>query len=270
MKYYKPRSNPKVLVVDIETAPILGFVWDLWDQNVGLNQINSDWHLLSFSAKWLDSPAKETMYLDQRHAKNIQDDKQLLRQLWRLFNEADIILGQNSKKFDVKKINARFIQAGFPPPSSFKQIDTVQMARKHFAFTSNKLEYLSDKLCKKYKKLTHAKFSGFTLWTECLKGNMAAWNEMKRYNIHDVLATEELYNVLKAWSDNLPNFNLYHSGEETICRCGSRDFVRNGYFYSATGKYQRYKCNKCNAETRDKKNLLSKTKKELLRTNVSR
>ena len=33
------RSTPRVLIVDIETAPILAEVWDIWEQNVGLNQI---------------------------------------------------------------------------------------------------------------------------------------------------------------------------------------------------------------------------------------
>ena len=49
IKIYKPvplknmPTSPKVLVYDIETAPILGHVWRLWDQNVGLNQIVSDY-----------------------------------------------------------------------------------------------------------------------------------------------------------------------------------------------------------------------------------
>lgn len=58
---------------------------------------------------------------------------------------------------------------------------------------------MTDKFCKKYKKLKHKKFPGHELWKECLKGNKEAWNEMRKYNIHDVLATEELYNVLKQW-----------------------------------------------------------------------
>ena len=49
------------------------------------------------------------------------------------------------------------------------------IAKECFGFTSNKLEYMTDKLCKKYKKLKHGKYAGFELWKECLHGNMDAW-----------------------------------------------------------------------------------------------
>ena len=145
--------GPKVLIYDIETAPIVAHVWSLWKNDVGLNQIQSDWHLLSWSAKWLDDPPSKIMYADQRAKRNIQDDKKLLKGIWDLLNECDIVITQNGKKFDQKKLNARFILNGFQPPSSYKHIDTCEIARRHFAFTSNKLQYLTDNLCKKYKKL---------------------------------------------------------------------------------------------------------------------
>lgn len=109
-----------------------------------------------------------------------------------MLDEAEIVITQNGKKFDQKKLNARFILNGFQPPSSYKHIDTLCIARKHFGFTSNKLSQLTDKLCKKYKKLSHNNFPGFELWQECIKGNIEAWNEMEKYNRQDVLSLEEL------------------------------------------------------------------------------
>ncbi|WP_175726996.1 ribonuclease H-like domain-containing protein [Burkholderia ambifaria] len=102
-------------------------------------------------------------------------------------------------RFDAKKINARFILLGMPPPSPFRVVDTMLEARKHFGFTSNKLEWLTDKLCKTHKKKKHAKFPGFELWRECLKGNPEAWDEMRSYNTDDVLSLEELYLVMRPW-----------------------------------------------------------------------
>ena len=32
-------NRPRIGVIDIETAPIVGNVWGLYDQNVGINQI---------------------------------------------------------------------------------------------------------------------------------------------------------------------------------------------------------------------------------------
>jgi hypothetical protein len=262
-------SGPKILLLDIETAPILAHVWGLWDQTVGLNQIKSDWHLLSWSAKWLNDPPTKVMYEDQRKAKNIEDDSKLLKSLWKLLDEADIIITQNGKSFDQKKIFARFILSGMKPPSTFKHIDTKLLAQKHFAFTSNRLEYMSDKLCTKYKKLKHNKFAGFDMWKECLAGNQAAWKEMEKYNKHDVLALEELYTKLIPWDSSI-NFSLYHEGEEHVCSCGSTDFSKNGFAYTAAGKFQRYVCNKCGSESRDKVNLFSKEKKKSLRTGTPR
>jgi hypothetical protein len=263
------KKGPKVLLFDIETAPILAHVWGLWENNVALNQIISDWHVLSWSAKWLDDPVDKVMYMDQRSAKDIEDDSQILRAIWKLLDEADVVITQNGKSFDEKKLNARFILHGFQPPSSYKHIDTKLIAKKRFAFSSNKLEYMTDKLCVKYKKLKHTKFPGHEMWRECLNGNVEAWKEMEIYNKHDVLALEELYKKLIPW-DNSINFNLYHDDNTNTCKCGSTTFARNGFYYTNVGKFQRYKCKTCGAESRDRINLFSQEKKESLQLGTVR
>lgn len=255
-----PEKGPKVLVYDIETAPIIAHVWRLWDQNVALNQIARDWHVLSWSAKWLNDPEDKVMYMDQRNAKNIEDDSEILKYIWLLIDQADVVITQNGKNFDQKKLNARFIINKMQPPSSYKHIDTKQIASKIFGFTSNKLAYMADVLCEKYKKLDHAKYVGHELWNQCLLGNIDAWNEMETYNKHDVLALEELYTKLIPW-DSSVNFNLYHDDLENTCKCGSDKFIRNGYYYTSAGKYQKFKCKQCGSETRSKENLLSKEKR---------
>lgn len=264
-------KSPRVLIFDIETAPILGYVWGLWENNVALNQIHSDWHILSWSAKWLGDAPDKVMYMDQRNAKHIEDDSKLLKGIWKLLDEADVIITQNGKNFDQKKIQARFILSGMKPPSSYRHIDTMLLAKKHFAFTSNKLEYMSGKLCTKYKKLKTTEFQGFELWKACLNGDIRAWKEMEKYNKYDVLSLEELYTKLIPW-DNSINFNVYDD-EELLnkCSCGSKyPPVRNGYAYTNLAKYQRYKCPKCGSETRGRQNLLTKDKRSSLRSGTVR
>jgi len=260
-----PKSSPKVLIFDIETAPIIAHVWGLWENNVGLNQIQADWHILSWSAKWLHDGPEKVMYQDQRGVKNIADDSKILKGIWDLLDEADIVITQNGKRFDQKKLNARFILSGFPPPSSFRHIDTQEIAKRHFAFTSNKLAYMTDKLCVKYKKqVNHGKFAGHELWTECLKDNMEAWKEMEHYNKYDVLSLEELYHKLIVWDSRI-NFNVYTDSLDVVCKCGSKDFMKNGFYYTNTSKFQKYRCKTCGSEHRDKNNLLSAEKKESLK-----
>lgn len=250
-------KGPRILVLDIETSPLEVYSWGIWDQNIGINQIKHDWYILCWAAKFLGE--KKIYSMDQSKAKKLRNDKKIVKGIWKLMDKADIILTQNGKQFDAKKLNARFIINGLQPPSSYKHIDTKILAKKHFGFTSNSLEYMTDKLCTKYKKLKHNKFPGQELWTECLKGNKSAWREMIKYNKYDILSLEELYTKLIPW-DNSVNFNQYYRGEDTVCTCGSTNFIRNGIYYTPVNQYQRYRCMDCGSELRDRINLNKKRK----------
>jgi hypothetical protein len=252
------QTKAKVLFLDIETAPIEAHVWKLYENDVALNQIVHDWSVLSWCAKWKGS--KKLHYADVRSQKNKRDDSKILKPIWKLINEADIIVGQNSIAFDTKKLNARFVINEMKPPSHYRQIDTKVLAKKVFGFTSNRLEYLADKLCKKYKKLKHKRFAGHEMWVECLRGNQAAWKEMEKYNKHDVLALEELYKKLIAW-DNSVSMNVYSESNENVCSCGSFVVQKRGFKYTNTGKFQHYTCGNCGKWWFGKTNLLSLTKK---------
>lgn len=220
----------RVLVFDIESSPIQAYVWGLKDQNISLNQIIKDWQVMAWGAKWLDEPPNSIMYQDTRK----QSEFVLLKGIWKLLDEADIVITQNGKSFDSKRLNARFIHYSMNPPSPYRHIDTYLVVKQAADFTSNKLEYLTDKLCTKYKKTSHSKFPGMSLWKECLKGNVKAWDEMKEYNIYDVLSTEELYNAIKAWGPkNMPC--VYPQPSCAACGWG----VANK---GIRGRVQRIKC----------------------------
>ena len=57
-KYTKgvEKDIPKVLYLDIETKPIKAWIWGTFNQNIPLNMIIEDWSVLSWSAKWANSP----------------------------------------------------------------------------------------------------------------------------------------------------------------------------------------------------------------------
>lgn len=259
----EPSKNvsPKILFFDIETAPLRAHLWSMWQQGVGLNQIESDWYMLSFCCKWAHSD--DVFYYDQRHAADIEDDFELVSKLWEFLNEADIAVGQNSKRFDTKKANARFILNGLPKPSSYRQIDTMEIAKQQFGFTSNRLEYMTEKLCSTFKKSKHKKFAGHDLWSECLKGNLEAWQEMEEYNRLDVLSLEELYNVLSSWDNKLPNFDVYC--DEIL---DMDVWEKEGFHYTQLGKYQRYRNKITGQQKRSRVNLLTKEKRESLLSNI--
>lgn len=266
LKKYK---KPKILVFDIETAPLEVITWGIWDQNIPLSRIKKDWQVLAWAAKWLGDGPDKIEYMDTFKQKDMRDDSKILKRIHKMLDEADYVVGHNSDAFDVKKLNARFIQLGMQPPSGYKRLDTKKLAKKHFAFTSNKLEYITDKLCTKYKKLKHGKFPGNALWDEFLKGNKKAQVEMEKYNKYDVLSLEEAFLKILPWeSANL--FQNYHNSELNICTCGSIDFKKSGFHITSSGKFQKFKCKNCGSEMRSKKNLLSLNKRKTSKRNGSR
>lgn len=246
-------KQPKILTLDVEIAPLDVHCWGLWDQNIGLNQINTEWSILSYSAKWMGD--KKVLYKDTggKGVKKVRDDSELLKDLWKLLDEADIVVTQNGVSFDIKKINARMLMAKMKPYSPIKNIDTKLVAKKHFAFTSNKLEWMSQNLTNT-KKDAHKEFPGFELWTECLKDNSKAWKEMRTYNCKDTVATEELYLVMRPWISGHPNMGVYNDTETYQCpNCGSDKLQRRGVSVTQTGKYGRLHCQDCGSWSRSRK-----------------
>ena len=88
---FEKKAGPRILIYDIETAPLIGQLWSLWQDGIGLNQLQQDWYIMSFAAKWLGED--EVFYFDQSDAWDMEDDKDLLVELWKLLDEADIVIG---------------------------------------------------------------------------------------------------------------------------------------------------------------------------------
>lgn len=234
------------LVLDVETSPILAYIWELGEQHVSLNQIHTDWYIMAWSAKWLGDPPNKAVYYDLRNLKP-GNDKPILKPLWEMLNDADIVITQNGEHFDSRKINARFMLHGMTPPKPYQHIDTYKLVKKVASFTSNKLEYLTDKFCTKHKKVTHGKFPGLSLWIECIKGNKEAWEEMKYYNVKDILSTEELYLTLKAWTpESMPKMYQLTDNSDTCHTCGYVGKMRVGRpRIRKSGVYTQNRCPSC-------------------------
>jgi hypothetical protein len=255
-------TGAKIGTIDIETSPIKGNVWRLFDQNVGLNQIDQEWTILSFSFVKLGGKKKDVIYMDTKG--DPFNDYAVCEKLWQILDEYDIIIGQNNKKFDLKKIQARLIMHGFLPFSPVRVIDTLLMARQCAAFTSNKLEWLSDYLTE-VKKSSHKAFPGFELWTECMRDNPKAWAEMEKYNTRDIISTQAVYLRLRPWVNDHPNLNVYHDDEKIRCpRCQSTDISLDGHVFTNIGKYPRYLCGFCGGFSNARRTINSISKRKSL------
>lgn len=228
-------KKPKILLLDLETSPLLASIWSLWGVNVGLNQLLESGEVICFGARWLGD--KEVEFRSVHH-----DSKEvMLQRVWTLLNEADAMMGWNSKGFDMKHLNREFLEAGMVPPSPVAHLDLMLESRKLFKFPSQKLDYVAQTLGVG-AKVTH---EGHTLWLKCLAGDEEAWERMREYQIQDVQILEGVYLKMLPWLEKHPNMGLF-SGESEACpNCGSTNLRESGEAVTSASVFKRYVCNKC-------------------------
>lgn len=231
-------KSPRILLLDIETLPNLGWTWGKYEQNV--ISFEREICIATYAAKWLDGPVFAKAMPDYKGYKpGSYDDKKLLVDLQKLLDEADIVVGHKAQSYDVRVINARLLFHKIPPPSPYKVVDTLLSVRRVARFNSNKLDDLG-KLLGEGKKLK----TDFDLWLGCVNGDTKAWAKMVSYNKRDILLLERLYLRLLPWISNHPNLTLFD--KDAKCpKCGSHKFQRRGYAVSATRRYQRIQCLDC-------------------------
>lgn len=235
------QHKAKILLFDIENSPNISYTWGKYEQDV--IAFKQEWHMLSFAYKWLGDKSVKTSSLPdfKKYKKDKTDDIELIKVLWKLLNEADIIIGHNVDRFDIRKTNARFLANNLPPPSPYKTIDTLKVARNKFFLNSNKLGDLSKVLGLGKKVET----GGFSLWLDCMVGKISAWKKMTKYNKQDVELLEKIYLKLRPWMTNVPNINVYQGTTHSCPTCGHGELQKRGYGYTKTQKYQKYQCLGC-------------------------
>ena len=235
-------SGPRILVLDIETAPNLAYVWKLWNiQHVSLSQVKEAGHAMCFGAKWLGDD-QTLFWSEYEHSPAV-----MLEAAHELLDEADAVITYNGDRFDLPILNWEFLQLEMGPPSPYISLDLLKAVRKNFRAHSNKLDAIVQQLDIGSK----TKHAGFELWIGCLNGDPDAWQEMETYNRQDVKLTEELALRLKPWLTKWPNPVLFEDeagdqDDELRCpACGGRDVERRGFYYTRVGRYQRFKCLGC-------------------------
>lgn len=232
--------QPKILFFDIETAPLRIFAWKTWQTDA--IKVERDWYMLSWSAKWHNGSQTTKCLADyDGYFPASENDKELVTELWGMFEKADIVVGHNVDRFDIRKTNTRAILNGLMPTSPFKTVDTLKVAKRYFAFSSNRLDALGEALGVGRK----VKTGGFELWNACMNGEPKAWERMKRYNAQDVKLLIKVYHALRPWMQNHPNVAVLWDREHGCRNCGSMKLSKQGFRLTPTGKRQGYKCTAC-------------------------
>jgi DNA polymerase elongation subunit (family B) len=233
-------SSPKLLFVDIETAPLVMAAWTQFEANA--IWIERDTFILSFAARWGHQKRTKTYALPDypSYRRDKHNDKSLCAELFDHLDQADVVIAHNGDAFDIKKINSRLIVNGFKPPAPYKTVDTLKIARRVFKFDSNKLDNIGRYL-NRGRKLTH---TGADLWRRCVAGDPKAWAKMRRYNARDVDLLVDVYNDIKVWAPNHPDLRLYDNRPGCpVCR--SNRVIRRGFNIAMKRKTERLQCSDC-------------------------
>ena len=245
-------DKPKILIFDIETAPMQVYTWGLFQQDIGLPMIIKDWYVLCWSAKWLDEDKilHDALNLHKEYKSDNDCEYEVIESIWTLLDSCDIAVAHNGKSFDKKKLNAKFLEYGFPEPT-YKLVDTMLIAKGNFALTSNKLDYITKKFGGEGKIST-----SFDLWKGCMNGDKTSWTKMVEYCDRDVQELEQVYLTLRPWDKLSPNYGQYLDQNKLVCNaCGSDLLTYEKDLHTGVSTYEVFICNDCGKKMRTRKSV---------------
>ena len=255
-------SQPKILIFDIETSMLEVYVWSLRQHGwINPENIIKDWSVLCWSAKWLFDDVVISRRVRWDEAFN-RTDSSIVNDMWNLLNEADIVIAHNGARFDVRRMNARFILNGLKPTLPYKIIDTLRIAKRQFEFSSYKLDYINGLFGLDQKTDTD-----FDLWKYAVSGDKydseISLEMLSKYCENDVRILEELYVHIRPWIKGHPNLGLYIDTDGEQCtNCGSTNLSWTGKYYTVVGRYRSFRCLSCGAVGRSRYSDLSTEERE--------
>lgn len=227
----------KTILLDIETTPLVTYTWGLYDESISPYNIIRDRSVLCIAWKELGKPVV--------HGASVGPDmteRDVLAVFRAAVDDADILVGHNLARFDLKHLNAKFIEYGLAPLQKHNIVDTLVEVRKIAKFASNRLDWLGHKLLGYGKVDT----GGMSLWKACMAGDEKSLAKMLRYCKNDVKLLEDLYVKLRPYFKTHPNVADYDS--LNCPRCNSASVrLRKEYRTKAGLLRNHMQCNACHA-----------------------
>ena len=234
--------KPKILFYDIETRPLLVYVWRLGKQRVGHHQLaqqGNSYDIICISYAWDDGKPAKVLHWGYKE----QNSKKMILEFDKLIRQADITIGKNSDNFDVKHINTQRLFHNLPPlPEWVGYTDDLEkQLRRYFVFPSYSLDHIS-----KVLGLGGKVKMEFSDWVDIVeKKNKASFLKMCRYNQKDVEDTRSLWNKIKAHVKPRLNMATFY-GDFRCANCGSTNVTKSGLRRNGKMTYQTYFCKEHN------------------------
>lgn len=230
---------PRFLFLDIETSPVYMAAWGVYEQD-------ALWHkrgeILMMGYQFSDE--KHPSIVSQRQfddwTPRRTKEKKLMWKIHELMDQADVVIGYNAKKFDVKQINARFMIFNIPEPR-YLVLDPLNMITRSARFPSHKLEDVAEYLKIGRKMETGGKY----LWKRCIEGDMSAWKKMEEYCMNDVVLVKKVFERLRQWDKTTFNYAFYTRDNMACKKCGCKDLKGRGRKFYRTGYRADLECRRC-------------------------
>ena len=186
--------------------------------------------------------------------------------MWKLLDDCDIVVFYNGKKFDQKKLNAKFLEFRLGLPSPYVLVDPYLTVKDKFSLTYSGLDAVCNLLGIE-GKIENEK----GLWHKTMQGDEEALERLLTYNKNDILILEKVYLELRPYMSNHPNLGLSIQDDVATCpTCGSEnlDWNLKSDYITSVNRYTAFKCKCCGALGRSRRPL--KLDRKNLTVNVAR
>lgn len=215
----------KVLFFDIETSNLAA--------NFG--------YMLCLGYKW--GGQKRTKIISIRNSPTFEDDPTndlyILEQFRPVVEEADILVGHYSTRFDYPFIQTRCLFHGVEPfPTDAKHIDTWRIARNRLKFNSNRLASLAAHIGAGEKTIVDGR-----AWVKGMAGHIPSLRYIEEHCKIDVEVLERVYAKIAAFRPTTSGPKLAVNGN--CPTCGSTNIIKRGLVKTVKRRTQRFSCNDC-------------------------
>ena len=233
-------SKPKILFYDIETTPLKAWIWRCGKQAVRHGQLvdgHDQYNIICITYCWNDDRPAKALHWDYDE----QDSSEMVEKFDQIIRTADVTIGKNSDRFDVKHINTRRMLSGLPglPEWSMYTDDLEKQMRKHFYLPSYSLDYFSELLG--FGGKIKMEFSDWIHIVEQTRGEgKKRFKKMIEYGKKDVEDTRAIWNHCE--KHFTPKYNHAAGGGDVCKHCGSSEIHKNGTRRSGSSIYQSFFC----------------------------
>jgi len=196
------RLSPRTLYIDLEISlsEYYNFGNRVPSRYLSPKNLKNEYYIICWAAKWIGEKKIFSACVSPEDAGK-WTDANIMFPLWALMDAADIVVGHNVDKFDVKRANTRFLVNGFKPPEKYRTLDTLKIARSKFAFESNTLDFISTRFGFRPKDAMDGED-----WRRVIEGDPATLRKMAKYNRGDVVSGANVFEVFTGWASKPINF----------------------------------------------------------------